>query len=87
PSMIYREFKRNSIIDVYQVRYPTDNTFARRRRGHRELNIDSTLSTFIVVAIRCLWSPQQIAMRLKTFLDLDHTMNVSQTTIYSRRRA
>lgn len=32
-------------------------------------------------------SPQQIAKRLKTFPDLDQTMNVSHTTIYSTIRA
>ncbi|KCX92411.1 helix-turn-helix domain protein, partial [Acinetobacter baumannii 25977_9] len=77
PSTIYRELKRNSINDVYQARYASDNTFARRRRGHRKLKIDSILWKFIVEAIRCLWSPQQIAKRLKTFPDLDQTMNVS----------
>ncbi len=61
--------------------------FARRRRGHRKLKIDSILWKFIVEAIRCLWSPQQIAKRLKTFPDLDQTMNVSHTTIYSTIRA
>ncbi|OOW07573.1 transposase [Acinetobacter sp. MF4642] len=54
PSTIYRELKRNSINDVYQTRYASDNTFARRRRGHRKLKIDSTLWKFIVEAIRCL---------------------------------
>ncbi len=48
---------------------------------------DSILWKFIVEAIRCLWSPQQIAKRLKTFPDLDQTMNVSHTTIYSTIRA
>ncbi|EXV62951.1 helix-turn-helix domain protein [Acinetobacter baumannii 25935_2] len=33
PSTIYRELKRNSINDVYQAQYASDNTFARRRRG------------------------------------------------------
>ncbi|EPX4191475.1 helix-turn-helix domain-containing protein, partial [Acinetobacter baumannii] len=61
PSTIYRELKRNSINDVYQAQYASDNTFARRRRGHRKLKIDSILWKFIVEAIRCLWSPQQIA--------------------------
>ncbi len=74
PSTIYRELKRNSINDVYQARYASDNTFARRRRGHRKLKIDSILWKFIVEAIRCLWSPQQIAKRLKTFPDLDQTI-------------
>ncbi|WP_425286103.1 IS30 family transposase [Acinetobacter baumannii] len=87
PSTIYRELKRNSINDVYQAQYASDNTFARRRRGHRKLKIDSILWKFIVEAIRCLWSPQQIAKRLKTFPDLDQTMNVSHTTIYSTIRA
>ncbi|SUV62889.1 Transposase of Transposase, IS30 family [Acinetobacter baumannii] len=29
PSTIYRELKRNSINDVYQAQYASDNTFAR----------------------------------------------------------
>ena len=81
-------FIENKVInDVYQARYASDNTFARRRRRHRKLKIDSILWKFIVEAIRCLWSPQQIAKRLKTFPDLDQTMNVSHTTIYSTIRA
>ena len=37
PSTIYR-LKRNSINDVYQARYASDNTFARRRRGLKTQN-------------------------------------------------
>ncbi|WP_264673868.1 helix-turn-helix domain-containing protein, partial [Acinetobacter baumannii] len=39
PSTIYRELKRNSINDVYQAQYASDNTFARRRRGHRNIHL------------------------------------------------
>nr|UWM19719.1 IS30-like element ISAba125 family transposase [Klebsiella pneumoniae] len=35
PSTIYRELKRNSINDVYQARYASDNTFAREGANKR----------------------------------------------------
>ncbi|MGK7041358.1 IS30 family transposase [Klebsiella pneumoniae] len=88
PSTIYRELKRNSINDVYQARYASDNT--------PSLDVDvvtensksiQSSGNLLLKAIRCLWSPQQIAKRLKTFPDLDQTMNVSHTTIYSTIRA
>lgn len=67
PSTIYRELKRNSINDVYQARYASDNTFARRRRGHRKLKIDSILWKFIVEAIRCLWGYAPISSKSPKF--------------------
>ncbi len=78
PSTIYRELKRNSINDVYQAQYASDNTFARRRRGHRKLKIDSILWKFIVEAIRCLWSPQQIAKFLKVLFFNVSDLNISK---------
>lgn len=59
----------------------------RRRHGHQKLKPDAILWKFIVEAIRCLWSPGQISKHLKQFSDLDSSMNISHTTIYSTIRA
>lgn len=87
PSTIYRELKRNSSNEVYQALCASDDSLTRHRRGHRKLKLDSILWKFIVEAIHCLWSPEQISKRLKKFPDLDPAMNVSHTTIYSTIRA
>ncbi|MCY3130397.1 IS30 family transposase, partial [Acinetobacter baumannii] len=87
PCTDYREHKRERMNDVCQAGYASDNTVARDGRGDRNIKIDSIHWKFIVEEISGLWYPQQIAKRLKTFPDLDQTMNVSHTTIYSTIRA
>lgn len=86
-STIYRELERNSTTKCYRAEYASNLALAKRRRGHRKLQLDSTLWKFIVEAIRCLWSPEQISKRLKQFLDTDKSMNISHTTIYATIRA
>lgn len=86
-STIYRELSRNTRDTAYSAQSASDYTIARRRRGHRKLNLDSVLWQFIVKAIQCLWSPEQISNRLKTFTELTEPMNISHTTIYATIRA
>jgi IS30 family transposase len=86
-STIYRELNRNTVNQSYQAQQALDESLSRRRRGHRKLKLDSTLWKFIVEAIRCLWSPEQISKRLKQSTPDDDTMNISHTTIYSTIRA
>jgi IS30 family transposase len=78
---------RNTVNQSYQAQQALDESLSRRRRGHRKLKLDSTLWKFIVEAIRCLWSPEQISKRLKQSTPDDDTMNISHTTIYSTIRA
>ena len=84
---IYRELSRNTVNELCQAQTALDQSMSRRRRGHRKLKLDSLLWKFIVEAIRCLWSPEQISKRLKQVNGLDHTMNISHTSIYSTIRA
>ena len=86
-STISRELNRNTVSEVYHSQSATQSALARRRHGHHKLTCNSILWKFIVEAIRCLWSPEQISKRLKQFSDLDNSMNVSHTTIYSTIRA
>jgi len=86
-STIYRELHLNSKNEFYSAEMASQSARSRRKRGHRKLKLDSLLWKFIVEAIRCLWSPEQISKRLKQFLSLDPTMNISHTTIYSTIRA
>ena len=86
-STIYRELKRNTVNESYQAQIASGQSLSRRRRGHRKLKLDSLLWKFIVEAIRCLWSPEQISQRLRQSNGLDHTMNISHTSIYSTIRA
>lgn len=86
-STIYRELERNTVDGAYQSQVAFDQSITRRRRGHIKLQLDSILWKFIVEAIRCLWSPEQISKRLKQNPNLDHSMNISHTTIYSTIRA
>lgn len=86
-STIYRELKFNSATEIYSSEFASQSALSRRRRGHRKLKLDSILWRFIVEAIRCLWSPEQISKRLEQLPDLDNSMKVSHTTIYSTIRA
>lgn len=86
-STVYRELKRNTMSEPYRATSASQISLSRRRRGHRKVNLESVLWKFIVEAIRCLWSPEQISKRIKQFPDLDSTMLVSHSTIYSTIRA
>lgn len=86
-STIYRELSRNTRDTGYSAQSALDAAIARRRRGHRKLKPESVLWQFIVKALQCLWSPEQISNRLKTFTELTEPMNISHTTIYATIRA
>lgn len=86
-STISRELNRNTVSETYSSQRATQSALARRRHGHHKLICHSILWKFIVEAIRCLWSPEQISKRLKQLSNLDNSMHVSHTTIYSAIRA
>ena len=82
-STIYRELSRNTRDTGYSAQSALDAAIAGRRRGHRKLKPESVLWQFIVKALQCLWSPEQISNRLKTFTELTEPMNIGHTTIYA----
>ena len=86
-STIYRELNRNLTSKSYQAKYATQYSLSRRRRGHHKIKLDSILWRFIVEALRCLWSPEQISKRLKQLSESNGHMSISHTTIYSTIRA
>lgn len=88
-STISRELKRNSATETYHADCAIHNAIKRRRRYFKKLDLNPLLWNFIIEAIRCLWSPEQISNRLKSvnYTNLDKTMSVSHTTIYATIRA
>jgi transposase, IS30 family len=68
-STIYREIARNEFREVRQYRgyYPVtaEDSARRRRRRQRKLVRDAHLRGHIVEKLKLLWSPEQIAGRLK----------------------
>src|SRR5918997_918926 len=68
-STIYREIARNEFREVRQYRgyYPVtaEDSARRRRRRQRKLVRDAHLRGHVVEKLKLLWSPEQIAGRLK----------------------
>jgi IS30 family transposase len=68
-STIYREIARNEFREVRQYRgyYPVtaEDSARRRRRRQRKLVRDAHLRGHVVEKLELLWSPEQIAGRLK----------------------
>ncbi len=68
-STIYREIARNEFREVRQYRgyYPitAEDSARRRRRRQRKLVRDAHLRGHVVEKLKLLWSPEQIAGRLK----------------------
>ena len=68
-STIYREIARNEFREVRQYRgyYPitAEDNARRRRRRQRKLVRDAHLRGHVVEKLKLLWSPEQIAGRLK----------------------
>lgn len=87
-STIYRELKRHTpATQPYNADLALAAASAKRRRGHRKIDLHSTLWAFIVDALQALWSPQQIAEHLKRHRVAGVDMNVSHPTIYATIRA
>lgn len=88
-STISRELKRNKPSESYNADIAIKNAISRRRPYLKKLDHNPILWNFIIEAIRCLWSPEQISKRLKAvdYMELDKTMTVSHTTIYATIRA
>lgn len=87
-STIYRELSRNcGEQQPYCADTAVASAFAKRRRGHRKIDLQSSLWRFIVDALQALWSPQQIADHLKRNQRAGVDMTVSHPTIYATIRA
>ena len=84
-STIYREIARNEIREVKQYRgyYPitAEDNARRRRRRQRKLVRDAHLRGHVVEKLKLLWSPEQIAGRLKI---ADEDGCLCHETIYQR---
>jgi transposase, IS30 family len=65
PSSISRELKRNSGVQVgYDPKFAERQAYARRWKGSR-LERNAGLRDLVLGCLRCGWSPEQIAGRLK----------------------
>src|SRR5215218_7646869 len=68
-STIYREIARNEFREVklYRGYYPStaEDSARRRRRRQRKLVRDAHLHRHVIEKIKLLWSPEQIAGRLR----------------------
>jgi len=87
PSTISREIKRNNdsvscyraIESQARADYQAHNT----TRKARKLEINKSLEQVVLWHLNQLWSPEQIAKRLKILYPDDMTMRVSHETIYN----
>ena len=85
PSTISREIKRTSGAGVYDASAAHAQCHARRLAPRREpkLHADSVLFRVVRELLRLLWSPQQIACKLKLLWPNHHLRHVSHETIYN----
>ena len=86
PSTICHEIKRNS-----EYGQPYRAVKAQRRvnrlthtaRKKRKLDINEPLKQYVLKQLDQLWSPEQIAKRLKIMYPMDMAMQISHESIYS----
>ena len=86
PSTICHEIKRNS-----EYGQPYRAVKAQRRvnrlthtaRKKRKLDINEPLKQYVLKQLDQLWSPEQIAKRLKILYPMDMAMQISHESIYS----
>ena len=88
PATVSREVRRNNYAyGGYQYRAMVAHPKARRRarfpRRKRKLDANGPLRAFVFERLDDLWSPEQIAKRIKTLYPQDMTMRISHETIYS----
>lgn len=86
PSTISREINRNTKDGQHYraVRAQRHaNKLARTVRKKRKLDINGSLKQYVFTQLNQLWSPQQIAKRLKMLYPMDIAMQISHESIYS----
>jgi IS30 family transposase len=83
PSTVCREVNNNGGRDTYKPVAAHDGAWCRARRPKpTKLGSSPELCRRVVTDLEALWSPQQIACRLKTEFGDDEVMRVSHETIY-----
>ncbi len=82
-STISREIKRNGGGEGYRANQADEAAWERARRPKRcKLIEDRALARIVADKFRLLWSPEQIAGRLKHSYPSDESHHVSHETIY-----
>ncbi len=82
PSTITREVKHNGGPDSYRIWRAHVRAREQARRPKRCKLTDPVLCATVTTWLEMLWSPQEIAERLKLEYPGEPTMNVSHETIY-----
>lgn len=86
PSTIYHEINRNA---WYGQQYRAiqaqrhSNRLKNANRKKRKLDINEPLKQYVLKQLGQLWSPEQIAKRLKILYPMDMTMQISHESIYA----
>jgi IS30 family transposase len=86
PSTIYHEINRNT---RYGQQYRAiqalrrTNRLTHTARKKRKMDINEPLKQYILKQLGQLWSPEQIAKRLKILYPMDMAMQISPESIYS----
>ena len=86
PSTISREINRNTVNGhLYRAvkAQRRANRLTHTTRKRRKLDIHEPLKQFVLEQLDQLWSPEQIAKRLKIVYPVDMTMRISHESIYS----
>ncbi|MFH1397696.1 MAG: IS30 family transposase [Candidatus Omnitrophota bacterium] len=86
PSTIYREVNRNTINEqtyrAVKAQHHADK-LTHTARKKRKMNTNALLKQYVLKQLDQLWSPEQIAKRLKILYPNDMTMQISHESIYS----
>ena len=82
PSTITREVKNNSDTGDYRIWRAHERAREETRRPKQSKLSDPLLCATVTSWLEMLWSPQEIAERLKIEFPGEPTMNVSHETIY-----
>jgi len=86
PSTICHEINRNTWYGqqyrAIQAQRRTDR-LAHTPRKKRKMNIHEPLKQYVLTQLGQLWSPEQIAKRLKILYPMDMAMQISHESIYS----
>lgn len=85
PNTISREIKHGGGSGVYDANLAHERYHARRLLPRRlpKLPVDGALFQVVRNQLKLLWSPQQIAVKLKTFWPNNSEKSVSHETIYN----
>jgi len=86
PSSISREISRNTEYGQFYRAVNAQkraNRLAHTARKKRKLDIDEPLKQYVLKQLDLLWSPEQIAKRLKIVYPTNMAMRISHESIYS----